>query len=279
MLSLGDYTIDCIVDNRIFLDAGSVFGIIPKSIWSKLQTADENNLIPFDVNVFVARGHGRTIIFDAGLGDFLEERQQKLYGALQPSRLISGLAALGIDPAQVDTVVLTHLHWDHAGGAFRRGAFGARLVFPNAAHYVHEWEWEDANHPDERTSGVYFPERLKALGDAGRLKLMTEDHTEIAPGFGLRRIGGHTRGQLGVEIESRGQKLIYYADNFPTCHHLKVPYVSATDLYPIDTQRCKRETLPRAFEGKWLIAIDHDLDCKIARLKYDGLKYTCEKVL
>jgi glyoxylase-like metal-dependent hydrolase (beta-lactamase superfamily II) len=279
MLQLGDFTIHCIVENRIYLDAGSVYGIIPKSIWSKHQQADSNNLIPFDINVFVVQGLGHNIIFDAGLGDYLEDRQRKLYGTSQPSALTAGLQQLGLTPADIDIVILSHLHWDHAGGSVQRVNGRTDLIFPNARHYVHKFEWEDASNPDERTTGVYFPDRLAAIAAAGKLQLLDSDSFEIVPGVKVLRIGGHTRGQLGVEIESGGKKLIYYADNFPSCHHLKVPYVSATDLYPLDTQRCKRETLPKAHEGGWLIAMDHDIECKIVRLKYDGLKYTCEKVL
>ncbi len=279
MLQLGDYQIHCIVENRMYLDAGSVYGIIPKSIWGKLQTADANNLLPFDINLFVVRAQGKTVIFDAGLGDYLEDRQKKLYSISQPSRLTAGLREIGLSPEAVDIVILTHLHWDHAGGAVKLVDGQTRLVFPNAVHYVHREEWEDGSAPDERTASVYFPERLRIIDEAGKLRLVDGDQFEILPGFSVRKIGGHTRGQLGVEIESQGQKLIYYSDNFPSCYHLKVPYVSATDLYPLDTQRCKRETLPKAYEGGWLIAMDHDIDNKIVRLNYDGLKYTCEKVV
>ncbi len=279
MLNLGDYQVHCLVENRMYLDAGSVYGIIPKSIWSKFQQADADNLLPFDINLFVVRGHGKTIIFDAGLGDYLEDRQKKLYSITQPSRLGSGLRTLDLTPDDVDIVILTHLHWDHAGGAVRLVDGKSAMVFKNALHYVHRDEWEDGSHPDERTAGVYFPDRLRVIEDAGRLRLIDRDVEEILPGLVVRKIGGHTRGQLGVEIESQGQKLIYYSDNFPSCYHLKVPYVSATDLFPLDTQRCKRETLPKAYAGGWLITMDHDIECKIVRLKYDGLKYTCEKVI
>lgn len=279
MLQLGNFEIHCIVENRIYLDAGSVFGIIPKSIWSKHQQADANNLIPFDVNVFVVRGNGHSIIFDAGLGDFLEDRQRKLYGTMQPSAMTAGLAKIGLTVDDIDIVILSHLHWDHAGGTVRKVNDKTELCFPRARHITHQFEWEDASHPDERTSGVYFPDRLSAIELAGKLELVSGELNEICEGVCVVRIGGHTRGQLGVHIESQGQKIIYYADNFPSCHHLKVPYVSATDLFPLETQRCKRETLPKAFEGGWLIAMDHDIECKVARLKYDGLKHTCEKVM
>jgi glyoxylase-like metal-dependent hydrolase (beta-lactamase superfamily II) len=223
------------------------------------------------------QAHGKNLLFDVGLGDFLLDKQKKLYGVDTPSNLIPGLAELGVAPDEIDYVLLSHLHWDHAGGCIKQVAGVPAVVFPQALHFVHRDEWHDANHPDERTRGVYFPERLRAIADADLLQLVGDTH-EVLPGVNLVRIGGHTRGQLGVEVESRGAKLIYYADNFLSCHHLKVPYVPAMDLFPLETQRCKRETLPRAAAGGWYLAMDHELENKVVKIKYDGLKYTCEKI-
>jgi glyoxylase-like metal-dependent hydrolase (beta-lactamase superfamily II) len=277
MLKIGDFKFHCIVENRFHLDAGGVFGIVPRSIWSRLQQADENNLLPFDTNVFLLQARGKNILFDVGLGDFLEEKQRKLYGCFKPSGLPAGLEALGLTPDDIDFVLLSHLHWDHAGGCIKSVVGAPAVMFPKAQHYVHADEWQDAMHPDERTIGVYFPDRLRAIESAGLLHLIEAD-TEVLPGIRLVKIGGHTRGQLGVEVESGGEKLIYYADNFLSCHHLKIPYVPASDLFPLDTQRCKRETLPKAAAGGWYVAMDHDIENKVVKIKYDGLKYSCEKV-
>ncbi|MFH2054902.1 MAG: MBL fold metallo-hydrolase [bacterium] len=277
MLKIGEFKVHCIVENRFHLDAGGVYGIVPRSIWSRLQQADENNLLPFDTNVFLLQAHGKNILFDVGLGDYLEEKQRKLYGVSEPSRLVPGLKSLGLEPEDIDFVLLSHLHWDHVGSCIRLVGDQPMPTFPNAQHYVHADEWQDAMHPDERTGGVYFPDRLQAIERAGLLRLIEQD-TEVLPGIKLVRIGGHTRGQLGVEVESGGEKLIYYADNFLSCHHLKIPYVPASDLFPLDTQRCKRETLPKAAEGGWYVAMDHDIENKVVKIKYDGLKYRCEKV-
>jgi glyoxylase-like metal-dependent hydrolase (beta-lactamase superfamily II) len=278
MLQLGKFQIHCIVENRFHLDAGTMFGIVPKKIWSKYVQADEDNLIPMDTNVFLVQDREHNILIDSGLGDFMEDKQRQLYGCYEPSRLVSGLEEHGLKPADITIVLLSHLHWDHVGGTIKADDSGKpTVVFENATHYIHADEWEDANNPDERTSGVYFPERLKAIADAGLLKLVSGEE-EIVPGIKVVTIGGHTRGQMGIEIEADGQKLIYYADAFPSCHHLRVPYVAAADLFPLDTQRLKRAIVPKAAEERWLIAMDHDLEHKVARIAYDGLKYRCEKV-
>lgn len=277
MLQLGYFEVYCIVENRFYLDAGGVYGIVPRAIWSRLQQADENNLLPFDTNVFLLRRGAHNILFDVGLGDYLLDRQKKLYGCHAPSNLVTGLAQLGLMPADIDYVLLSHLHWDHAGGCIKLENDKPTVTFANAKHYVHRDEWEDAMNPDERTIGVYFPDRLRAIEDASLLNLIDED-IEVLPDVKLVRIGGHTRGQIGIEVESRGEKLIYYGDNFLSCHHLKVPYVSAMDLFPLETQKCKRETLPKIAEGGWYVAMDHELENKVVRIRYDGLKYHCEKV-
>ncbi len=277
MLKLGQFEVFCIVDNRFHLDAGSVYGIVPKTIWSKIQQADEDNLLPFDINVFLVKAHGKNILLDSGLGDFLLDKQRKLYGVNQPSALVSGLVQLGLASKDIDFVILSHLHWDHVGGCIKQVDGKPAVVFSKAKHVIHADEWEDANNPDERTLGVYFPNRLQAISDAGLLQLVG-NNTEILRGIRAVRIGGHTRGQLGVEVESEDAKLIYYADNFLSCHHLKIPYVSATDLFPLETQRCKREMLPKIVAGGWYVAMDHDLDNKVTRITFDGLKYNCEKV-
>ncbi len=278
MLHLGSFKIHCIVENRFHLDAGVMFGVVPKKIWGKYVDTDDDNLIPFDTNVFLVQTGEHNILIDSGLGDFMEEKQRKLYGCEQPSRLLAGLSSLNLAPDDIDIILLSHLHWDHVGGTIKADAMGnPTVVFERATHYIQADEWEDANNPDERTSGVYFPQRLKAIEQAGLLELVKHDR-EIVPGVRVVTIGGHTRGQMGIEIESAGQKLIYYADAFPSCHHLRVPYVPATDLFPLDTQRLKRKIVPQAAEEGWLIAMDHDLEHKVARIKSDGLKYRCEKV-
>lgn len=278
MLKLGIFEIHCIVENRFHLDAGTMFGVVPKKIWSKYVEADDDNLIPMETNVFLVQDGEHNILLDSGLGNYMGEKQRRLYGCYEQSHLVPGLAGLGVKPDDIDIVLLSHLHWDHVGGTIKPDESGnPALVFENATHYIHADEWEDANNPDERTSGVYFPDRLQAIEAAGSLKLVNGER-EIIPGVKVVTIGGHTRGQMGIEIESEGRKLIYYADAFPSCHHIRVPYVPATDLFPLDTQRLKRAIVPKAAEEGWLIAMDHDLDHKVAKIDYDGLKYRCVKV-
>lgn len=270
-MQFGDFEITPFVERRFKLDGGSMFGVIPKVMWERLIPADENNLIPMQTNLFVLRAHGKTMLFDAGLGDTLTEREEKIYAVRGPSQLESELARMDLSPESIDVVILTHLHTDHAAGAVKNGDDGPQPRFPNAVYYASRDEWEAATNPDERTAAVYIPKRYHALEKSGRLELIERD-TELFPGIWARHTGGHTEGHFGLELESGGQQVWYYADVFPSSAHLKVPYVPATDLYPKETMAVKRRLLPQIIEQEVVVAFDHDTTMPLARVSQEGNK-------
>ena len=254
-----------------------MFGVIPKTMWQKLLPVDENNLIPMVNNLFVLRAHGKVFLFDAGIGDTLSDREKKIYGTDGVSQIDSGLQNLGLKPEDIDYVLLTHLHTDHMAGALKAvdGEFVPR--FPNARHVVSKREWEDAMNPNERTGAVYVPERLEALAKAKLVDVIVKN-TELFEGIKLVLTGGHTRGHYVIEMESGGTKVFYYADLFSTSAHMKVPFVPATDLYPLETMEVKRHALPTILEQEVVMAFDHDIYTPLARIKADGRKLVVEPV-
>lgn len=265
-MKFGQFEIRTFVESNFRLDGGTMFGIIPKSMWQRLLPADDNNLIPMAANLFVLSAHGKNMIFDVGLGDTLSDREKKIYGTDGQSNLDRGLASLGLSAEKIDYVILTHLHTDHCGGAVKRvdGQYVPR--FSNAKYIIEKKEWEAALKPDERTSAVYIPERLTPIKEAGQLELI-EGSTELFPGIKAAFTGGHSVGHYALEMESEGEQVWYYADIFPMTQHIRVPFIPATDVFPLTSMEVKRRTLPRLINKKVILAFDHDTRITFGRVK------------
>lgn len=271
-MKFGQFEIDVFVEQRFKLDGGMMFGIVPKVLWQKLIPADDNNFIPMTTNLYVLKADGKKIIFDIGLGDNLSDREKKIYNVDAESTLTSGLSSVGLDTDDIDYVILTHLHTDHAGGAvtIENGEFVPQ--FKNAKYIVSKEEWEVAVNPTERTAAVYNPERYQAIKNAGQLELV-DANSELFPGIKAVFTGGHTEGHFGLEIESDGKRVFYYSDMFPTSFHLPVPYIAATDVLPLQSMEAKRKILPKLLDENTIVAFNHDVKVTFGKVSKDGKKY------
>ncbi len=273
----GDFEIKLFVERRFRLDGGTMFGVVPKKIWSRFIDADENNLVPMETNLYVLKAHGKNILFDTGLGDCLSDREKKIYSVEGDTAMESGLKEINLTPDDIDIVFLSHLHTDHAGGAVK--STGGKYVprFGSAKYIVQKMEWHEAMNPNERTAAVYIPERLSTLEKSGQLELIDGDN-DIFSGVKAVQTGGHTPGHQAIEVTSGDTIVVYYADILPSSHFLKIPYVSGLDLDPIRTMEVKRELYDRLLKQDNAIVFDHDIDIKIGKLLPEDGKVKVRKI-
>jgi len=236
-----------------------MFGIVPKALWDKEKPADDRNRIAMDMNCLLIRdGAGNVVVVETGAGPKLTERSKEIFGIDGPPRLLDELARRGVRPDEVTLVVNTHLHFDHAGGNTYRDGDKIVATFPRASYVFQRLEWVDASAPNERTRGSYFSDDYAPLEATGKLELIDES-VEILPGIRLDRVPGHTRGTQTVRVSDAGATMFFSSDFMPDRHHLRLPWIPAFDLYPLETLAAKKVILPRAVSEKWLVAFTHDL--------------------
>jgi glyoxylase-like metal-dependent hydrolase (beta-lactamase superfamily II) len=266
-MKLGDIEIFSFVENRFKIDGGAMFGVVPKIIWEKMVNCDEKNRVDLDLNLFLVKTKNKNILIDAGMGETLTDRMKRIYGIEKNSNLNQGLAKFGLKPEDIDLVIPTHLHMDHAGGVVKFNENDEKVpTFPNARHIIQSQEWEDALCPDERTMATYFPENFFILRDFNLLDLV-DGEKEIEPGIKVILTGGHTRGHQAVLIDTGNEKILCPGDILPTQNHLKIPYVASVDTYPLETMKVKKDFLERCLNDGWHVAFDHDTELKLAKLE------------
>jgi glyoxylase-like metal-dependent hydrolase (beta-lactamase superfamily II) len=266
-VKLGKFEIFSIVENSFKIDGGAMFGVVPRIIWQKVYPPDENNMVKLDINLLLIKTDGENILIDAGMGDALNERQKKVFGIERASNLEKRLSEHHLAPEDINLVLLTHLHADHAGGVITLDKNGRKVPrFPNARHVVQIKEWEEAMHPDERTSATYFTSNLRILEEEKLLELI-DGEDEVATGIKLINTGGHTPGHQAVLIEDGEGKILWAGDIIPSSHHLRIPYVAAVDLFPRETMEQKKRFLRMCSEDGWMLAFDHDQKIKLSKIE------------
>jgi glyoxylase-like metal-dependent hydrolase (beta-lactamase superfamily II) len=256
-MTFGDFELIPLLDGFLRLDGGAMFGVVPKPLWELRAPADEQNRILLGLRPLVVRGE-RTMIIDAGIGDKMDPRSCEIYGIDRAEHLDASLAAAGLTAGDIEIVLASHLHFDHAGGFTKRDSSGALVPrFPNARYVVRTGEWEDATHPHERNRASYLAENFIPLQEAGVLDLVPGDAT-IMPGVRVVRTGGHTMHHQIVFIESGGRTAVFAADIMPTTAHVSEPWIMAYDLYPMDTLAYKRGFVREAIARDYLVFFEHD---------------------
>jgi glyoxylase-like metal-dependent hydrolase (beta-lactamase superfamily II) len=272
-MQLGSLELISLLDGHFRLDGGAMFGIVPKPLWQKRAPADDRNRIRLGLRPLLVRGE-KTMIIDAGIGGKMDAKSVDIYGIDRPRDLTRRLGDAGVGLEDIDIVLATHLHFDHAGGFTTRTVAGEIVpTFPRARYVVRTAEWEDATHPHERNRASYLSENFVPLEEAGVLDLVP-DGGEIMPGVRVRRSGGHTMHHQVVMIESGGKTAVFPADMIPTTAHIDEPWIMGYDLYPMDTLAFKRAFIREAIEREYLIFFEHDPDIAAGYIREStGRKY------
>jgi glyoxylase-like metal-dependent hydrolase (beta-lactamase superfamily II) len=257
--TIGDFELTIVSDGTYFLDGGAFFGVVPKTMWSRKATADEQNRLDAGLNSLLIRTGSKTILVETGIGNKLPEKLVQIYK--QPAHLLDNLHAAGVAPEDIDIVINTHLHFDHCGwNTVRRGD---RFVatFPKAKYYAQRGEWEHGRRQLERDAISYMSPNYDPLVESEQMELIAGDR-EIVPGVSVKVFPGHTANMQAVIVSSGtgGEKktACYISDLIPTSWHLDLTWVMAFDVFPLDTIESKKNYYARAISERWLTVFTHD---------------------
>lgn len=266
--------LDYIDAGRFKLDGGAMFGIVPRKLWAHQNPPDEENLCTWAARCLLLRGSGRVILVDTGLGDKQDAKFRNHFHPHGEHTLLSSLRDLGVAREDVTDVLLTHLHFDHVGGATGFDESG-RIVttFPNAVYWTNEAQWNWAQKPNAKEAASFLPENLMPLHESGQLDML-----QVHPGkdlhwlpeVTLRPLYGHTEAMLMPMIEGTdGRRLIYCADLIPSAAHVRLPWVLAYDVRPLITLQEKERLLEEAVDENAELVFEHDALRSSASLERD----------
>lgn len=258
-MRFGDIEVRYVDAGSFWLDGGSMFGIVPRTMWEKKMRPDERHRLKFACNSLLVRAGGKTIVIETGNGTKWDAKLRSIYTFPENDPLMESLAKEGVKPEQIELVINTHLHFDHAGGNTRLADEKAVAAFPNAKYVVQRDELAHAMKPTERDRASYYAHDFVPVTEAGQWQLVDGD-AEILPGISVTRIPGHNLQIQGVQIRGGGKKLMYVSDLLPTRHHLPLPWIIAYDLYPLTTLETKRRWIAEFVKDGWIVVLGHDPD-------------------
>lgn len=242
------------------LDGGAMFGVVPKSLWQRTNPADENNLCTWAMRCLLVRDGGRLILIDTGIGSKQDEKFLSHYHLHGNDTLLGSLKAKGFSPEDITDVFLTHLHFDHCGGAIARDEAGVLYpVFPNAQYWSNEAHWNWAVNPNAREKASFLKDNILPIRDSGKLRFIDEiDGVQFTEHIRIRFAFGHTEAMMLPQITYKGRAILYMADLLPSTGHIPLPYVMGYDMFPLKTLDEKQRILEEAERNKVILYLEHD---------------------
>jgi len=259
------------IDTGFFkLDGGAMFGVVPKQLWNRLNPADENNMCTWSMRcLLIETDDGRNILVDTGIGDKQDEKFRSHFEPHGEASLMGSLAAKGFSAEDITDVFLTHLHFDHVGGAVRRDESGALIpTFPKAIYWSNEIHFNWALLPNPREKASFLKENFVPLREAGILQFIKIEAEGVQwhPQIEVQFAYGHTEAMMTLHIQNGNKKLVYCADVIPSSYHIGLPYVMSYDVRPLDTLKEKKKMLENALEEKAILIFEHDPKVPCGRL-------------
>jgi glyoxylase-like metal-dependent hydrolase (beta-lactamase superfamily II) len=257
-MDFGKFRLSIIRECTFKLDGGAMFGVVPKHLWNKVEPADQLNRVALACNLLLIETPGGNVLVETGMGPRWTEKERERYEVRPLIDHKHALQSAGLQNDDVQAVIFSHLHFDHAGGAVLELDGNLLPAFPKARYYAQRGEWEFAHKANARARASYRSDDFEPLMEQGVLELIDGDK-EVVAGVWAKVTGGHTRHHQVVYFESEGKQGVYFADIMPTKSHISPPWVMGYDHYPLESCDIKSEWLARASSEKWLVVFDHEI--------------------
>ena len=247
------------------LDGGAMFGVVPKSIWSKTNPADDNNMCSWAMRCLLIETDGKKILIDTGIGNKQSEKFFNYFDLHGNHSLLNSLNELSISCEDITHVLFTHLHFDHCGGAIRKYNNNIDLVFKNAIHLTNLEHWEEAHNPNTREKASFLRENFDLIEELNKLKFIQEG--ELFKNISIKFFYGHTKAQMVPKIQYKNHTIVFMADLLPSIGHIPLPYVMSYDTHPLITLEEKQQFLIEAADQNYILFLQHDYHYECCTVK------------
>lgn len=276
-IKLGPFSLYVIETGRFRLDGGAMFGVVPKTLWSRQIDVDENNRILMATRCLLIHSErtGRLYLVDDGNGTKFSAKLENIYQIdHEHSNLLDSLSYHGFSPNEVTDLIFTHLHFDHCGGTtYYDENEELQHTFPEAQYYVTESHWQTANSPNVREKASFLKNNINPIGESGRLTLVQEKYT-FEEGLSTLTVNGHTLGQQLPVVQAEGQTMVFAGDLLPTFAHVPLPWVMGYDMRPLNTLEEKEQILESAVADNWSFFMEHDSQNEVIRIEKENGRFS-----